>query len=565
MFHRTSRVLTLIALSFACWCAPLRGAEPAEWTVESIDADAGTITVKNIRGQTTSVTVEDAAVLKAFQRGQTIGIDAAAGTITATVTVPLRTSPSAPPGEMKSSANAAKGKKTTRGSTPVKVDSSQVTASEGSTATAIRGRPGRIEKDLGRLEGIVGKSSDDEENEDAEPDPEFAPVAFVPLSRGDSPPLESTGSSATRMKDHPKAKEFAQRVAEALSKKEINVALLGGRKYMVHDCLGIKASAGEFTLKLANPSVRIEDAGVIMEFKIDKVSMNALKVRMRPNLGNPLKPCKFSKRFEVGGAASDVRVEFRMDPLLDLDRCRVSQFGNYHVFFRIGGLNLKPLQNDLDKVAKNMIEDSITFALEYAATGGTNTAMKMQDQIIQTIDDILEIDCPGRAGGTAKSAEEGMKSVGVAATASEQAAFEQLPNPLLKGRLGRIVIAYPKDTNPSNTRWEIGKPDAPSSGGSGYGPAQVDLMPGKYVVSVSKKKVADVEVSSRHDTVLKVGILRVHSGPNTRVEILDADKKAMLTSGYGDMEVGLPIGSYHVKIAGSAEPVTIEAGKVQEF
>ena len=37
--------------------------------------------------------------------------------------------------------------------------------------------------------------------------------------------------------------------------------------------------------------------------------------------------------------------------------------------FAIGGLNLKPLQNNLDPVAKNMIEDAINFYLENGSFG----------------------------------------------------------------------------------------------------------------------------------------------------------------------------------------------------
>ena len=49
-------------------------------------------------------------------------------------------------------------------------------------------------------------------------------------------------------------------------------------------------------------------------------------------------------------------------------------------------LNLKPLQNDLDRIAKNMIEDALNYAFEFDPT----------DQILQTVDDVLEADCPGK-------------------------------------------------------------------------------------------------------------------------------------------------------------------------
>lgn len=166
-------------------------------------------------------------------------------------------------------------------------------------------------------------------------------------------------------------------------------ALLGGHKYMVNHCLGVKASAGEFYLRLADPTFHFEGTGVKLTFGIDRVSMDAIKIRMRPNVGNPLEPCKFSKKFEVGGSAKDVRLEMSFDPVLDLKRCRVGSMGSVHTKWRIGNLNLKPLQNNLDEMAKNMVEDAMTYVSEF----------DMIDQTVRTIDDILELDCPGTPAG----------------------------------------------------------------------------------------------------------------------------------------------------------------------
>lgn len=140
-----------------------------------------------------------------------------------------------------------------------------------------------------------------------------------------------------------------------------------------------------------------------------------------------------------------------------------------------------------------------------------------------------------------------------------------VPNPALKGRLGRLVIAFPADAKSNDTRYDVFKAGEENAVQGGYGKADVDLMPGRYVVEVSKKKVADVEIASRQDTMVKLGCLRINAGKGTRVDVLDADKKTKLVGGYGTVEYGLPVGTYHVQIAGSTEQVTVEAGKTTEF
>jgi len=222
-----------------------------------------------------------------------------------------------------------------------------------------------------------------DENEDNEPDPKPRPRMLQKFG-------DRGFAGATHIKGHPKAQQMLDGIVKGLMQKEINVSLLGGEKYMVNKCLGIKVSAGEFNLRLDNPNIRFEGTGVAATFAIDHVSLNGLSVRIRPNATNPLKLCSFSKRRSVGGSAKNVRLELKMDPLLDIQQCKVGNIGKVHAKVRIGGLNLKPLQNNLDEMAKNMIEDSLTYVLENMWSGAG------VDQVIRTINDILELDCPGK-------------------------------------------------------------------------------------------------------------------------------------------------------------------------
>ena len=178
-------------------------------------------------------------------------------------------------------------------------------------------------------------------------------------------------SEMKKLTDLANAQDILDSVARVLSESEIDVALLGGKKYMVNNCLGIKASAGKFKLRPDNPHARTEGSGVVMKFTIDRIYLEVLKIRMKPNASNPLEPCKFSKRFKVSGAASDVSLKITI-PTLEVNpaTCRVKTFDDIEMKWKVGGLNLKPLQNDLDKVAEEMIEASLKASSAAIYTGG---------------------------------------------------------------------------------------------------------------------------------------------------------------------------------------------------
>ena len=202
---------------------------------------------------------------------------------------------------------------------------------------------------------VRGQPSSPQENEDEEAD--AAPRKAM------SRPERVNTANAKPLSAVPDVKDLLQAAAKELTNLRLNASLVGGNKYMVNDCLGVKASAGDFVVNPGIPSLRQEGSGVVMTFSVDRIVLDGLMVRVRPN-PNVAKLCKFSKKFGVGGAASNVRLELRVDPLLDLEQCRVFFAGPLRTSFAVGGLNLKPLQNDLDKVAKNMIEDALNRLAE---------------------------------------------------------------------------------------------------------------------------------------------------------------------------------------------------------
>jgi hypothetical protein len=72
-------------------------------------------------------------------------------------------------------------------------------------------------------------------------------------------------------------------------------------------------------------------------------------------------------------------------------------------------------------------------------------------------------------------------------------------------------------------------------------------------------------VKSGHNTIPAVGVLRVNAGKETRIKVLDADKKTGTPRRYGGGDIPLPVGDYFIQIAGSDEPIKIEDGKILDF
>ena len=240
----------------------------------------------------------------------------------------------------------------------------------------------RAEAPAPDTESLADRRGAADDDTDAQDDDE--PIE-KPRARKQPPsgPTLRSGAKPTSLRDYPDAQKMLDEIAKGIAAKEIDIALLGGEKYKINSCLGVKASAGTFRLKFASPNARIEGSGARLTFRIDSVSINALKIRMKPNAGNPLKLCHWSKKFTVGGAATDIRYELRFDPILDLQQCKLGSLGDVKERFDIGGLNLKPLQNDLDRAAKNMIEDAFNNAANF----------NIGDRIVASVNAFLGVQC----------------------------------------------------------------------------------------------------------------------------------------------------------------------------
>ncbi len=139
------------------------------------------------------------------------------------------------------------------------------------------------------------------------------------------------------------------------------------------------------------------------------------------------------------------------------------------------------------------------------------------------------------------------------------------PNAAMKGVMGRIVVAFPKDAGIDQTHTAIIKQGDKKNSASGYGQFTADLLPGTYDVIISGATVPGVEVKSRHDTNIAVGVLRTSADAQTHISVKDKAGKKQLTSGYGSQQFGLPIGTYTVTVSGQSMPVEIKKGEATDF
>lgn len=174
----------------------------------------------------------------------------------------------------------------------------------------------------------------------------------------------------------------------------------------------------------------------------------------------------------------------------------------------------------------------------------------------------------GSASGSRPVSDKTDSPAGAApasAPAASSDAFEVAPNAELKGRLGRLVIAYPADAPAKDTSAAIFKSGEDKPAQSFYGARTIELLPGKYDLTISGKRLIGLPIESRSDTRVRLGSLRIQADKQTGVAVIDADGQTRLVDGYGAKEYGLPPGEYFIEISGQREKVKVEDGKVTDF
>src|SRR2546422_91690 len=138
-------------------------------------------------------------------------------------------------------------------------------------------------------------------------------------------------------------------------------------------------------------------------------------------------------------------------------------------------------------------------------------------------------------------------------------------NTAMKGRLGRLVVAFPDGGNPSATRIAVYNAVGNRRLHEARGALALDLLPGTYRVVISGKPVTGVTVQPGHDTRVRVGMIRVTAGSDARVVVMDVNDKTRFAAHRGSYVVGLPVGTVHLQINGQSQAVTIQDNKITEF
>ncbi|HET8721874.1 MAG TPA: hypothetical protein VFM24_07590 [Nitrospira sp.] len=131
----------------------------------------------------------------------------------------------------------------------------------------------------------------------------------------------------------------------------------------------------------------------------------------------------------------------------------------------------------------------------------------------------------------------------------------------LKGRLGRLVIAFPSAAVPTGTRIAVFKDGREVQ--ADYGNHEFELLSGTYEIKIGGRTVPNVTVKAGHDTKVRVGVLRITGANNRRAAVLEDGKE--IAGAYGGELIGLPAGTFEVQMAGQTKKVTINEGKVTDF
>ena len=148
-------------------------------------------------------------------------------------------------------------------------------------------------------------------------------------------------------------------------------------------------------------------------------------------------------------------------------------------------------------------------------------------------------------------------------TAPAATPWETTPDASLK-KLGRITVKFPAGTEDNLAQVRIYQPGAKASDDFHYGNAQFDVMPGQYDVGISERRIAAVPAAAGQVTRLRAGALHAQAGPKTRIQLYDANKKAIVWA-YGEHTFGLAEGTYYVRVKNGWKQIQIRDGETAEL
>lgn len=386
----------------------------------------------------------------------------------------------------------------------------------------------------------LGAFSPDSENENGEKD-----VLLTSSKLPGVAEIFSPGSNKMFLKNHAQAEEISKKAADFLKNMELQVSLLPQHKYMINDCLGIKASVGDYKIQLALPYVRVDQNGLLIRFEIEKIVDNKVTVRTRPCYKDG--QCHFSPQLAIGGTMTNLRLDITLNPIMDLQQCKIISIGMPHFRWSIGGLNYKPLQNNLDAMVKNMMEDALTFATELIMPGRIAEAF---NQLVLS----------GGSCGLPSVESSGNETTSNSASSGNEA-WELIPNTALKGATGRLVFECKDSLTITAHLFRAGEQRHFETW---HQCRKVNFIPGMYDINVNGQRISNVPVEKGKDTRIKLGFLQMNLTDNSGWQVLDLSGKKVYNN-YGTRRIALPVGQYKISMQGREMPINIKDRQLTEF
>ncbi|HLF45773.1 MAG TPA: hypothetical protein VI548_05080 [Chitinophagaceae bacterium] len=411
---------------------------------------------------------------------------------------------------------------------------------------------------------LKGKLSPNTENEDNETDPPFEEIV-IPAEFQKK--ITNPGNQQ-HVSEIENGLQIVKDIVDKMIEKEYSFSLLSQHKYMINSCLGFKVSAGEFMVKFKNPVFEVGNLGKItIRLGLNKINLSALKIRMRPctKVEHIPDPCHFGKKFEIGGEATDVSVTASFDPVaraLDgsAGLCFFS-FENVVFNWKIGGINLKPMQNNLDNLGIDMLEDGLNAGL-------FNVFYKKFIELSKEIIPKYFEECENAYNVKEKVSNlpagvAGENITSNSKSGNEAAKWVITPVPTMKGVLGRLNTSFPEGVDwTMDVRTTADKFITNRSGFSRHG-SSYDIAPGNYYFRLNTITVQNVPIEKGKETRLKAGYLSIVSEGNWH--LYDETQKKFHTSGNKPKKIALPVGSYQLKLGGQFYPVIIKDGETVEY
>ncbi len=402
-----------------------------------------------------------------------------------------------------------------------------------------------------------GKISPNSENENNDTDPPFKALVFP----ANSPKKVSNQSNVSDMEN---GLQIIKDIIDKMIGREYGFTLLPQHKYMINNCLGFKVSAGEFNVKFKNPVFEVGSMGKItIKLGLDKIYLSALKIRMRP-CSKPQhipSPCHFGPKFEIGGEATDVSVTIVFHPVAralagSSGVCFFALADNVLFKWRIGGLNLKPMQNNLDHLGKDMLEDGLN--------GGLFNVFYSQfiELSKEVIPEYFEI-CKGAYD--IKEIVDNLPDEVIAGSINSESSGNQndkwqVKKVNAKTNTGKLIITLPKDVAWDMTIFPAGSDKVLSNT---MLKTNFSLLPGSYDLEINHIRITGVKIEKGNETRLKAGTLHITSA--TSWTLYDETKKTVLINSMSAQKRGLPVGKYKLSIDNQDRDIEIKEGETMEY